>query len=54
MRSTPDEQSRFDDDVLAVKAALRDLENGERGIPFDEHLRELSEQFGLNPSDQRE
>ena len=28
------------DDVLAVKAALRDLENGDRGVPFEEHIRE--------------
>ena len=39
--------AQLHDDVLAVKAALRDLENGDRGIPFEEHIRELSARFGL-------
>lgn len=34
-------------DVLAVKAAIRDMEDGDRGIPIDEHLCELRKQ--LNP-----
>ena len=32
-----DEQ--FEENVAAVKAAVRDMENGDRGIPLDEHLR---------------
>ena len=50
MSATLEDLNCSDDDVLAVKAAVRDLENGDRGIPFDEHLRELSAQFGLEPN----
>ena len=37
----------LNDDVLAVKAAMRDLDRGDRGVPFDEHLKQLASQFGL-------
>ncbi len=40
--------NRGHEDLLAVKAALRDLENGDRGRPFEDHLRELAIQFGLD------
>ena len=32
-------------DSLAVKAALRDMENGDRGMPFDEHLRQMRAKY---------
>jgi len=35
------------EDLLAVKAALRDLDNGDRGIPVEDHIRELREKYGL-------
>ena len=38
---------RLHEDVLAVKAALRDLDNGERGIPHEEHMREMREKYGI-------
>lgn len=38
---------RSQEDLLAVRAALRDLDNGDRGIPMDDHLRELHEKYGL-------
>ena len=40
--ATPEQRNR---DVLAVKAAIRDLENGDRGIPFDQHIRELRDRY---------
>jgi hypothetical protein len=33
------DQNRLSEDVLAVQASLRDLDGGERGIEFSEHLR---------------
>lgn len=39
--------ARLQADVLAVKAALNDLESGDRGMPFDDHLEALAVQFGL-------
>jgi hypothetical protein len=39
-------------DVLAVKAAIRDMENGDRGIPLDEHLRELHEKLDPTAADE--
>ena len=39
--------ARLQADVLAVKAALKDLKSGDRGMPFDDHLGALAVQFGL-------
>lgn len=39
--------TRRQEDVLAIRAALRDLERGDRGIPFDEHIQSLATEFGL-------
>lgn len=39
---------RQHEDALAVRAAVRDLQNGERGIPFDEHIQALAQEFGLD------
>lgn len=39
---------RLREDVLAVQAALRDLEQGDRGIPFDEHLSELKARYAAD------
>lgn len=36
--------------VAAVKAALRDMENGDRGRPVEEVLREIREELGLAPT----
>lgn len=30
-----------DEDLRKLKAALRDIENGDRGIPFEDHIREV-------------
>lgn len=35
------------ENVKAIKAALRDMEAGDRGIPFEDHLREIREEFDL-------
>ncbi|MDA1018164.1 MAG: hypothetical protein O3A00_27380 [Planctomycetota bacterium] len=32
-------------DLLAVQAAVRDLEGGDRGVPFEEHVRELRDKY---------
>ena len=40
---------RKQDDLLAVRAALRDFKSGDRGMPFDEHLQALVTEFGLEP-----
>ena len=44
------DSSRLHDDVLAVKAAIRDLESGDRGMTFEEHLKKLSIEFDLEPT----
>ena len=36
--------------VVAVKAALRDMEAGDGGIPADEHLAQLRNRFGIPES----
>jgi len=36
------------DDILAVKAALRDLDNGDRGIPYEEFMHELRTRYALD------
>ena len=38
-------------DALAVKAALRDMEHGDRGIPFGEHARQMREKHNI-PADE--
>jgi hypothetical protein len=35
------------EDVLAVKAALRDLDNGDRGIPVEELIQKMRDKYGL-------
>lgn len=37
--------NRMREDGLAVQAALRDLDRGERGVPHDELLRELKARY---------
>ena len=34
---------QFSDDVLSLQAAIRDFDNGDPGLPFDEHLRQVRE-----------
>lgn len=41
---TPDE---YRENVLAIKASLRDWENGERGIPVEKHIQEMREKYNL-------
>jgi len=38
------------EDLLAVKAAVRDMENGERGQPWDEFARQFRARHGLAES----
>lgn len=33
------------ENVAAVKAAIRDMEQGDRGVPFDDHIREMREKY---------
>ena len=40
------------ENVAAVKASLRDLHDGDRSIPHDEHMRQLGDQYDNLPSDQ--
>jgi hypothetical protein len=35
------------EDLLAVKAALRDVDNGDRGIPVDEMIQKMRDKYGL-------
>ena len=44
---TPDE---LDQNVRAVQAALDDLENGDRGVPLEEAIREIRKKHNL-PAD---
>ena len=39
------------ENVLAVKAAIRDMENGDRGMPFEDHIQEIQEKHSI-PSDE--
>lgn len=41
---------KFDEDVLAIKAALRDLKAGDRGIPAEEFLQELKAKYPVEES----
>ena len=34
-------------DLLAVKAAICDMENGDQGVPATEHIRSVREKFNL-------
>jgi hypothetical protein len=38
---------QLQEDVLAVKAALRDLDNGDRGIPVEELIQKMRDKYGL-------
>jgi len=35
------------EDLLAVKAALRDLDNGDRGIPVEEMIQKMRDKYAL-------
>ena len=35
------------EDVLAVKVAIRDLNAGDRGVPLDQHLRDVRAKYNL-------
>jgi len=37
----------YTEDVIAVKAALHDLQNGDRGTPAGEHSDVLRSEFGI-------
>jgi hypothetical protein len=41
----------FANDVLALRAAIADLEAGDIGVPLDEFDREFRRQHGLSPSE---
>lgn len=45
----PSPQRRHED-LLAVKASLRDLDNGDRGEPVEDVIREMREKYGLSES----
>lgn len=40
-------QEEFEEDVLAVKEAIDDMERGDRGIPFDQHIDEMRKKHNL-------
>ena len=42
----PSEQEA-EENVLAVKAAVRDMENGDLGIPVEQHLQEIRKKYNL-------
>ena len=39
------------ENVLAVKAAIRDMENGDRGMPFEDHIWGMQEKHSI-PADE--
>ena len=39
----------FEDDVAAIQASLDDLDNGVKGMPFEEFDREIRREFNLPP-----
>ena len=41
------EQVEFEDDTEAIQAAIDDMENGDKGRPFDEVMEELRTKYGL-------
>lgn len=43
--------SELRNNVLAVQAAIRDLQSGDRGISLEEHVRELQAKYGT-PADE--
>ena len=46
----PDDALRAEN-VKAVKAALRDMEDGDRGVPFEEFDREFRETHQISPDE---
>jgi len=40
----------LDDEVAAIREALDDMANGDRGIPFDEFDRDFHKRHNLRPS----
>jgi hypothetical protein len=40
-------QAEFEENVLAVKSAIRDMEAGDRGMPVEEHVREVRKKYNL-------
>jgi len=45
---TPEE---LQENLRAVKAAIRDRENGDRGIPFEDHIQEMQGKHSI-PADE--
>jgi hypothetical protein len=41
----PDELS---ENIAAIKAAIRDMENGDRGMPIDDHIREMRKKHSIS------
>ena len=41
---TPEEHA---EDLAAVKAAIEDMENGDRGIPLADHIQEMKDRYNL-------
>ncbi len=39
-----------DEDLKAIQASLMDLEAGEKGMPFEEFMKEFAERHGLSRS----
>jgi len=40
--------AEYRENVAAVKAALDDVRNGDRGTPLEDHLREMSEKYNIS------
>lgn len=39
--------AEFRENVAAIAAALEDVRNGDRGVPVEDHLREMSEKYNI-------
>lgn len=45
----PDELEDEEDDLTAIKAALDDLDRGEKAMPFEEFDREMRRKYNIPP-----
>lgn len=39
----------FDEEVAAIREALDDMEAGDKGVPWEQVLKEINAEFGLKP-----
>lgn len=50
-RTLNSDDAAYRENVAAVQAAIDDVRNGDRGVPLEDHLRELREKYNI-PDDE--